>query len=98
MLLPLFLNLTGRRVLLVGGGPVAAAKLQQLLAASAAGPRRSAARAHRHDAVANAAPREVLRAFTCAMREVPWAPGPDVWPQNGTFPACSSISLRSTAS
>src|SRR5436190_5627137 len=35
MLLPLFLNLTGRRVLLVGGGPVAAAKLQQLLAASA---------------------------------------------------------------
>src|SRR5205814_7347030 len=35
MLLPLFLNLSGRRVLLVGGGPVAAAKLQQLLAASA---------------------------------------------------------------
>jgi uroporphyrin-III C-methyltransferase/precorrin-2 dehydrogenase/sirohydrochlorin ferrochelatase len=35
MLLPLFLNLAGRRVLLVGGGAVAAAKLQQLLAASA---------------------------------------------------------------
>ena len=35
MLLPLFLNLSGRRVLLVGGGPVAAAKLQQLLAAAA---------------------------------------------------------------
>jgi uroporphyrin-III C-methyltransferase/precorrin-2 dehydrogenase/sirohydrochlorin ferrochelatase len=35
MLLPLFLNLTGRRVALVGGGPVAAAKLQQLLAAQA---------------------------------------------------------------
>jgi uroporphyrin-III C-methyltransferase/precorrin-2 dehydrogenase/sirohydrochlorin ferrochelatase len=35
MLLPLFLNLTGRRVVLVGGGPVAAAKLQQLLAAEA---------------------------------------------------------------
>src|ERR1044071_9422086 len=35
MLLPLFLNLTGRRVLLVGGGPVAAGKLQQLLAAGA---------------------------------------------------------------
>src|SRR6266576_758758 len=35
MLLPLFLNISGRRVLLVGGGPVAAAKLQQLLAASA---------------------------------------------------------------
>lgn len=35
MLLPLFLNLAGRRVVLVGGGPVAAAKLQQLLAASA---------------------------------------------------------------
>src|SRR5438874_324122 len=35
MLLPLFLNLSGRRVLLVGGGPVAAAKLQQLLAANA---------------------------------------------------------------
>jgi len=35
MLLPLFLNLVGRRVLLVGGGPVAAAKLQQLLAAGA---------------------------------------------------------------
>jgi uroporphyrin-III C-methyltransferase/precorrin-2 dehydrogenase/sirohydrochlorin ferrochelatase len=35
VLLPLFLNLTGRRVLLVGGGPVAAAKLQQLLAADA---------------------------------------------------------------
>jgi uroporphyrin-III C-methyltransferase/precorrin-2 dehydrogenase/sirohydrochlorin ferrochelatase len=36
MLLPLFLNLAGRRVVLVGGGPVAAAKLQQLLAAGAA--------------------------------------------------------------
>jgi uroporphyrin-III C-methyltransferase/precorrin-2 dehydrogenase/sirohydrochlorin ferrochelatase len=35
MLLPLFLNLAGRRVLLVGGGAVAAAKLQQLLAAGA---------------------------------------------------------------
>src|SRR5438270_13709000 len=35
MLLPLFLNLSGRRVLLVGGGAVAAAKLQQLLAAAA---------------------------------------------------------------
>src|SRR6185503_9028824 len=35
MLLPLFLNLTGRRVVLVGGGPVAAAKLQQLVAAGA---------------------------------------------------------------
>src|SRR3954469_12477351 len=35
MLLPLFLNLSGRRVVLVGGGPVAAAKLQQLLAAAA---------------------------------------------------------------
>jgi len=34
-LLPLFLNLNGRDVLLVGGGPVAAAKLQQLLAAGA---------------------------------------------------------------
>jgi siroheme synthase-like protein len=34
-LLPLFVNLTGRRVLLVGGGPVAAAKLDQLLAAGA---------------------------------------------------------------
>jgi siroheme synthase-like protein len=34
-LLPLFLNLTGRSVLLVGGGPVAAAKLNQLLAAGA---------------------------------------------------------------
>jgi siroheme synthase-like protein len=34
-LLPLFLNLHGREVLLVGGGPVAAAKLQQLLAAGA---------------------------------------------------------------
>ena len=34
-LLPLFLNLTGRAVLLVGGGPVAAAKLTQLLAAGA---------------------------------------------------------------
>jgi uroporphyrin-III C-methyltransferase/precorrin-2 dehydrogenase/sirohydrochlorin ferrochelatase len=33
--LPLFLNLTGRDVLLVGGGRVAAAKLQQLLAAGA---------------------------------------------------------------
>jgi uroporphyrin-III C-methyltransferase / precorrin-2 dehydrogenase / sirohydrochlorin ferrochelatase len=35
MLLPLFLNLAGRRVLLVGGGPVAAAKLRQLLASAA---------------------------------------------------------------
>jgi uroporphyrin-III C-methyltransferase / precorrin-2 dehydrogenase / sirohydrochlorin ferrochelatase len=35
MLLPLFLNLARRRVLLVGGGPVAAAKLQQLRAARA---------------------------------------------------------------
>jgi uroporphyrin-III C-methyltransferase/precorrin-2 dehydrogenase/sirohydrochlorin ferrochelatase len=34
-LLPLFVNLTGRRVVLVGGGPVAAAKLTQLLAARA---------------------------------------------------------------
>lgn len=33
-LLPLFLNLRGRRVLLVGGGPVATAKLRQLIAAS----------------------------------------------------------------
>ncbi len=34
-LLPLFVNLAGRRVLLVGGGPVAAGKLDQLLAAGA---------------------------------------------------------------
>jgi siroheme synthase-like protein len=34
-LLPLFLDLTGRDVLLVGGGPVAAGKLRQLLAAGA---------------------------------------------------------------
>jgi len=34
-LLPMFLNLNGRDVLLVGAGPVAAAKLQQLLAAGA---------------------------------------------------------------
>ena len=34
-LLPLFLNLTGRPVLLVGGGPVATAKLRQLRAAGA---------------------------------------------------------------
>jgi uroporphyrin-III C-methyltransferase/precorrin-2 dehydrogenase/sirohydrochlorin ferrochelatase len=34
-LLPLFLDLAGRRVLLVGGGPVAAGKLRQLLAAHA---------------------------------------------------------------
>ena len=34
-LLPLFLNLAGRRVVLVGGGRVAAAKLQQLLAVDA---------------------------------------------------------------
>jgi siroheme synthase-like protein len=34
-LLPLFLDLTGRDVLLVGGGPVAAGKLQQLIAAGA---------------------------------------------------------------
>jgi siroheme synthase-like protein len=34
-LLPLFLNLTGRAVLLVGGGRVAAGKLAQLLAAGA---------------------------------------------------------------
>src|SRR5215470_14977469 len=35
LLLPLFLNVAGRRVLLVGGGPVAAAKLRQLLASAA---------------------------------------------------------------
>jgi uroporphyrin-III C-methyltransferase/precorrin-2 dehydrogenase/sirohydrochlorin ferrochelatase len=34
-LLPVFLELAGRRVLLVGGGPVAAAKLRQLLQADA---------------------------------------------------------------
>src|SRR5215212_5805930 len=34
-LLPLFLNLRGRAVLLVGGGPVAAGKLTQLVAAGA---------------------------------------------------------------
>ncbi len=34
-LLPLFLNLTGRHVVLVGGGRLAAAKLSQLLAAGA---------------------------------------------------------------
>ena len=34
-LLPLFLNLTGRTVVLVGGGPVATAKLRQLVAAGA---------------------------------------------------------------
>jgi uroporphyrin-III C-methyltransferase/precorrin-2 dehydrogenase/sirohydrochlorin ferrochelatase len=34
-LLPLFLNLTGRDVVLIGGGPVAAAKLDQLLAVGA---------------------------------------------------------------
>lgn len=34
-LLPLFVKLQGRRVVLVGGGPVAAAKLVQLLAAGA---------------------------------------------------------------
>ena len=34
-LLPLFVNLTGRTVLLVGGGPVAAGKLGQLIAAGA---------------------------------------------------------------
>ena len=34
-LLPLFLNLSGRTVVLVGGGPVAATKLRQLLAANA---------------------------------------------------------------
>src|SRR5262245_1539451 len=34
-LLPLFVNLAGRRVLLVGGGPVAVAKLAQLTAAGA---------------------------------------------------------------
>jgi len=34
-LLPLFLDLAGRDVLLVGGGPVASAKLRQLLAARA---------------------------------------------------------------
>jgi siroheme synthase-like protein len=34
-LLPIFLNLTGRSVVLVGGGRVAAGKLQQLLAAGA---------------------------------------------------------------
>jgi len=34
-LLPLFVNLTGRRVVLVGGGPVAAGKLRQLIDAGA---------------------------------------------------------------
>jgi siroheme synthase-like protein len=34
-LIPLFLNLTGRRVLLVGGGPVAASKLEPLLSVGA---------------------------------------------------------------
>src|SRR5215203_4125320 len=34
-LLPIFLNLAGRRVVVVGGGPVAASKLGQLLATGA---------------------------------------------------------------
>ena len=34
-LLPLFVSLAGRRVVLVGGGPVAAGKLMQLVAAGA---------------------------------------------------------------
>src|SRR3954463_2059871 len=34
-MLPLFLNLSGRTVVLVGGGPVAAVKLRQLRAANA---------------------------------------------------------------
>ena len=34
-MLPVFLNLTGRPILVVGGGPVAAAKLAQLVAAGA---------------------------------------------------------------
>ena len=47
-LLPLFLNLTGRDVVLVGGGPVATAKLRQLLAAGADVSRRRAG-GHRRD-------------------------------------------------
>ena len=34
-LLPLFVNLTGRRVVLIGGGPVAAGKLRQLIESGA---------------------------------------------------------------
>ena len=74
-LLPIFLNLTGRSVVLVGGGRVAAGKLQQLLAAGArvriVAPDIASATV---DVVATGAPRVeiVPRAFTPSDLDGAW--------------------------
>ena len=67
--LPLFLNLTGRDVLLVGGGRVAAAKLQQLLAAGA---RVRVVAPEIADAIRNADVQLVQRPFVPADLDGTW--------------------------
>jgi siroheme synthase-like protein len=83
-LLPLFLNLTGRAVLLVGGGRVAAGKLKQLLAVGArvrvvapelCGELAAIASAHGGDGD----PEPVARQLTLAQRRFVESDLDDVW-------------------
>lgn len=68
-LLPLFLNVAGRPVVLVGGGRVAAAKLQQLLAAGA---RVTVVAPEVSDAITRTNATVVNRAFAPADLDAAW--------------------------
>jgi siroheme synthase-like protein len=80
-MLPLFLNLTGRRLLVVGGGPVAAAKLSQLVAAGAAPADIEVVAPHVVAAIEQSGARIARRPFAPADVDGAWlvvaaAPGP----------------------